>query len=104
MIKSKKGFEMAISTLVLLILGIAVLIGLILFFRKGLGDFDKGTKPFLENSEAVIAKKNCEAACIAENKFIFCCKNYTVNNQQILCNDSRFELDCSALSCDGFAC
>ena len=104
MIKDKRGLEIAISTLVLLILGIAVLIGLILFFRKGLSNFDNGTKPFLENSEAVVVKEACEAACKAGNRFSFCCKNYTVDDQQILCNDSRLEVDCSALSCEGFRC
>lgn len=101
--ENKKGLEMAISTIVLLIIGLAVLIGLILLLRNGILGFNQGTKPFLENAEASAVKSACELACNSENKLTYCCGNFTVSNKKIKCADGRLEVGCG-LSCEGFAC
>ena len=101
--KDKKGLELAISTIILLVIGLAVLIGLVLLVRNGIIGFNEGTKPFLESSGASAVRSACELACNTENSLTYCCGNFTVGSEKIRCADSRLEIGCE-LSCDGFIC
>lgn len=100
----KKGFELAISTIVLLVIGLAVLIALILLLQRGIGGFNSGTEPFLENAEASAVKSACQLACNTENSFTYCCGNFTVSNEEIRCDDSRLGVSCSKLNCAAVSC
>ena len=99
----KKGIEIAVSTLVIMIISIAVLIGLFFLFKENFLIFKDKTGSFLETSEGVAAKQACEIACRAESKLNYCCDEHRVKREEIKCNDERLEVDCS-LNCEGFDC
>ena len=100
----RRGFEIAISTIVLLVIGIAVLIALFLLVREGIISFGRGTDPLLRSSAVSGFREACNIACNAEDKLTFCCQELTVDELTLKCFDSRLEvdcaLDCSAVSCD----
>ncbi len=100
---NRRGFELAISTLILLILGIVVLIGLVVFLQGGFGRLKSTSEPFLSTAETSAVREACRLACQGNDKLSYCCKNVTVGKEKILCSDSRLELDCS-LDCSGFSC
>ena len=100
----KKGLEFAISTIVLLVISLAVLIGLIFLIRGGFISFDRGTGPFLRASGASAAREACGIACRAGDVNTFCCHNFSVGDEEVLCIDSRLNVDCTidcGFDCDG---
>ncbi len=99
----KKGFELAISTFVIFIMGLAVLIGLILFLRGGFENLESGTAPFLETAEGTMIKESCELLCISRDKIGYCCKKFDYNESNLSCEDSRLEVECN-LDCTEFVC
>ena len=54
---------MAISTLILLILGILILIGLAYVLTGGFVKFQGTTQPFIDTSTASAVKQGCSLAC-----------------------------------------
>jgi len=98
-----KGIQLAISTLVLLVLGVLVLIGLIFMLTGGFKNFQKTTQPLLEGTQAAAIKESCNIACASENKLTYCCEEFDFQGQILKCEDSKLEADCS-LSCEGFSC
>ena len=100
---NKKGIELALSTLILMILGVLVLIGFAYMLTNGFTRFGESTKPFLQTAEGVAVKEACNIACGAGDKLTYCCRNFTISSEQILCTDSMLEPDCS-LTCVGFSC
>ena len=99
----KKGFELAISTIVIIIVSIAILIGLILILKGSFEDFESGTAPLLETTEGLTIRESCKLACSAENKINYCCKEFDYESEKISCEDSRLEISCD-LDCEGFVC
>ena len=99
---NKRGLELAISTIVLLVISIAVLIGLIFLIKSGFISFDRGTDSFLRASGAGAAREACGIACRAGDSATFCCHNFSVGDEEVLCVDSRLNVDC-AIDC-GFDC
>jgi hypothetical protein len=100
---NRKAFELAISTLVLLVIGIAVLIGLIYFVTGGFKTLKNSSQPFLDTTQSSSVKQACSFACSSEDKMTFCCKKYLIDKQNISCSDSRLEISC-ALNCKDFSC
>ncbi len=98
-----KGFELSISTIVILAIAILVLIGLAFIVARGFTSFNSGTKPFLDTSTATSVKQACTLACDNQDKLTYCCQSYEVDKQQIACNDNRLEVPCD-LVCEGFSC
>ncbi len=94
---------MAISTLILLILGILILIGLAYVLTGGFVKFQGTTQPFIDTSTASAVKQGCSLACTNSDRFTWCCKNYTLDGQKIGCGDVRLDVGCS-LKCEGFSC
>ena len=99
----KKGFELTISTIVIIIVSIAILIGLILILKGSFEDFESGTAPLLETTEGLTIRESCKLACSAENKINYCCKEFDYESEKISCEDSRLEISCD-LDCEGFVC
>ena len=104
---NKKGFEMAISTIIIIVLSIVVLIGLILFLSKGFGWFNSGVKPIANTVGFSAVREACNIACNAENSFVFCCETFSVDNKNLSCTDSRIDVscpsvldDCAAILCE----
>ena len=100
---NKKGLELTISTVVVIVISVSVLIGLIFILRGGFEEFQSGTKPILESIEGIAIKEACELSCSAENKINYCCKEFDYESEKISCRDSRLEIDCD-LDCEDFIC
>ena len=100
----KKALDLAISTLILIVLGILVLIGLAYVLTDGFSTLKSSTKPFLDTTQASSIKQACSIACTSEDRLTFCCRNYTIDSQDIKCFDSRLEINCNTLNCDNFNC
>jgi hypothetical protein len=101
---NRKSLELAISTFVIIVLGILVLIGLIYFVTDGFKSFRSSTNPFISAAEESGVKAACENACSNELKMTFCCVNHTVNDEIIKCNDSRLDINCQKIDCNTFSC
>lgn len=102
-IANRRGFELAISTLVIIVLGIFVLIGLVYAITGGLETFKSSSEPFLDTTQASSVKQACQLACQNQDKLTFCCNEYEASNQQLKCSDSRLEIDCE-FSCENYEC
>lgn len=100
---NRRGFELAIGTLVLLILGVMFLIGLIYILTDGFSTFSRSTNSFLDSSEASAVQGACRLACESQNRFTYCCREFKVNDANVTCSDARLEMNCP-LACDDFSC
>ncbi len=99
---NKKGFELAISTLILMIIGILVLIGLIIALNGGFDRFNKNTESIFDSTEGSAAKQACELSCAAEDLLGYCCNEYEISGKEYSCLDvpgNECELSCAAVSC-----
>ena len=100
---NKKGFEMAISTIVIIIISLFVLVGLLVMIRTGFLSLDKGTSPLLKASSSGAIREACLIACRAEDANTFCCSKFTIDKQNVLCTngtlDISCEIDCNAVVC-----
>jgi hypothetical protein len=97
--KNKKGFDLAISTLILLVLGIFVLIGFILILTMGWGNF-KEMVFGISGSEMANAQKVCELQCDLDNKYDFCCVNKTIESKGYSCDSEDLKGNCQ-INCEG---
>jgi hypothetical protein len=100
---NKKAFELTISTLILIILGVLVLIAIIMVVTGGFERFKGTTDAFTDSQEAAAVKQNCLNACQQESRIIYCCSEYEIDNRPVNCTDQRLELGCQ-LNCDDFEC
>lgn len=100
---NRKAIQLAISTLILIILGIAVLIGLIYFLTDGFKTLKSSTDPFLDTTTASAIKTACNLACDSSDKLTYCCEEYEIDDVKIKCKDSRLEVSCD-LNCQDFSC
>ena len=96
--KDKKSIQLAISTLILIILGIFVLIGLIFILVLGWDNFKMNISAIL-GSEVQQSRKLCKIQCGLESDYDYCCgdKEGMKCNDEILKTDC--ELDCSEVFC-----
>ncbi len=100
---NKKGFEMAITTLVAIALGVMVLIALALAFTGGFEKFwnmIKGYSP----SDIDAANNLCETQCNLGNGHDFCCEDKQLGKLKVKCLDERLDfickLDCLNVNCE----
>ncbi len=100
---NSKAMEMAISTLILIVIGILVLIGLTYALTGGFKSFTASSKPFMDTSKSTSIKQACSIACENNDKITFCCGNYTIDSKDIKCSDSRLEVSCG-IDCKNFNC
>ncbi len=101
-INDKRGLEMAISTIILLILGVFVLIGLISILVMGWGNFKMYIGAVL-GSDIAQAKKMCRIQCSLDNSYDYCCENKNVNGQSYTCQTEILKTDC-AMDCSNINC
>lgn len=94
---NKRGFELAVSTLVVLVLAILIIIALALAFTGGFGKFWNTMKGYLI-SDVDAAKKACENACRTQSSYDFCCVQRDVSfgkeKVNLTCVDSRLKVSC----------
>ena len=100
---NRKGFEMAISTVVMIIIGIAVLIGLILLVTKGFDFFSKGTEPIANAGSVEAVRQACQISCSAENSNAFCCTKFKLQGKDVFCSNKTVNVDCN-INCDNVIC
>lgn len=103
MVFGRKGLELAISTIVILVISLAVLIGMIFLIKSGFISFDEGTDPFLRASGASAARAACGIACRAGDAGTFCCQNFSIGREEVLCTNNSLSVDCS-LDCSAVVC
>lgn len=101
---SRRGMEMAVSTIVILAIAVLLLIGLVFFVTGGFARFKDTTKPFADTTESTAIREACRLACTAENYPSFCCTRHSFQDETILCTDARLDISCSAAQCDLVAC
>ncbi len=92
--KNKKGVELAISTIILLILGILVLIGLVSILVMGWGNFKMYMGAIL-GSDTAQAQKLCKIQCSLDNNYDYCCEEKAVKKETYTCKDEILKGDCS---------
>lgn len=99
-----RGFDIAITTIILIIIGVAVLIGLVFLVKNGFSFFKSGTEPLLKTQSLEGARQACGLVCRSENERAFCCESVGLNNEKLFCNDAALEvncnIDCSRVACD----
>lgn len=98
-----KGFELAISTIVLLALGMILLFALAYFVTDGFKSFRSSTDPLISTTEVAAVKQACNLACSSDDKFSYCCNKIKLNNEDTTCLDSRLEINCD-ISCAAYSC
>ena len=100
--QNKKGFEMAISTLVIIVLSIVVLIALILSFTIGWQKFWSIISGYFGNQVDDI-QKTCQAQCSLKNENAFCCESKLLKGEKITCLDERVKTECD-INCANVVC
>ena len=89
--------ELAISTIILLVIGIIVLIGLISILAMGWDDFSTSIKAAL-GSDTAKMKRQCTIYCSMDNVADYCTK-VKIGDVEYDCNDAAIKpADCS-LTC-----
>lgn len=91
LIGNKKGFEMAISTIILIILSLIVLIALILVFTKSTGTFSERISSLLGNSNIDSVKDSCNLLVNQNSAYEYCCVNKTIK----LSLNKKVEMPCN---------
>jgi hypothetical protein len=99
----KKGFELAISTVVIFVLGLLVLAGLIYAVNGGFKKFKGGSDPLLNSAEASAVRQACKLSCNSNDKISYCCKNVSIQGMTLKCDDSKLDLGCE-INCKDFSC
>lgn len=101
---NRKAFELTISTLILLVLGVVVLIALIIALTGGLDRFRGTTNSYLDTNQAIAIQQACEIACENDNPLAYCCTNYEINDEMLKCSNSTLQVPCNKINCDAITC
>ena len=72
LLKSKKGAEMTIGTIIIIILALVVLVFLIYSFMKGGGSLLDTLKNFISGPNVDTIKSSCLSVCTTQSTFAFC--------------------------------
>ena len=96
---NKKGFELAISTIILMVLGMLILIGLALLLTGQFKDFQEKIKGY-SGSDLDEVNGVCEYQCVAGHKESFCCEEKKLGKLKITCLDERVSSGCE-IDCGG---
>jgi hypothetical protein len=100
----RRGFELAISTLVLIIVGLLVLVGLIVLSRRGFDVLDRTREPVAASSEIVAIAAACNGFCAQANSALFCCRNFTLGGAIVRCVDEVTGATCAGIDCLSVTC
>ena len=98
--KNKKGFELGITTLILMIVGLFFLIIVVFLITDGFESFKVNTEPLLDTAQGGAFKQSCDIACKGGDKIGYCCKNISIYGKTFYCYDKSIELECS-IDCTG---
>ncbi len=96
--KGKKGFEMAISTIVLLILALILLIALITAFVATNKNFVETIKAYFSSSNVDTIKTQCNNLALSNGGYEYCCEEELIK----LSSKQEFEMTCLNASMQGW--
>jgi hypothetical protein len=91
--KDKRGQGMQINTVIMIVLGLALLIILILGFTVGWNKF----LPWLSTDNIQTVVTQCQVACTTNSQYGFCTQKRTVNDGE---TDIALDVTCAQLSSD----
>lgn len=101
---NSKGIDIAITTAILMVIGIVVLIGLIFFVKNGFAIFSAGTEPLLKTQSLEATRQACDLVCKSQNERAFCCEAIEFNEEEIFCTGEslnvKCNIDCSKVLCN----
>lgn len=99
MTPSKKAQNLSITTIILLVLGVFILIGLILATTMGWDEF-KSTVSAALGSDMAQAKRDCKIQCSTGNDFDFCESRTVGGTEYANCLvDELIPKDCTITTC-----
>lgn len=101
--RNKKGFEMAISTIIVIALGVILLAALSYMLTDGFKQFKNSSKPLWDTAESVSVKEACSLSCTAQDSYGYCCRKHKIENMNITCMDSRLGVECN-IKCENIKC
>lgn len=96
--KNKRGVQLATSTIILLILGLIILIGMVLFFTGTLDRFWNLIQEYY-GSEIDQITKICQTQCNLGNRYSYCCEEKSFEDEKIICLDERLYVTCD-INCE----
>ncbi len=101
---NKRGVEMGLSVIVLIVVALIVLTALVFLITKAFGLWNTSVGPISSTISVVAAKDACNLACTTEDKLTFCCSRFSLEDGQVLsCANPTLGVSCQ-LSCEGFVC
>ena len=98
--KNKKAMQLAISTLILIVLGILVLLAIIYAVTDGFDFLRSTTGAFLNSEQVKAAIQICQDACASQIPLTYCCQEFDYKEAKFKCTDSRLDLECPAINCE----
>lgn len=98
-LNSKRSFEMAITTLIVIVLGILVLIALALALTGGFDNLMRAIRGY-SGTDADNLVSICQSQCDLSQENSFCCEEKLLGKEKTNCQDERLKIDCS-LDCEG---
>lgn len=75
---NKRGFELALNTLVILILAVVVLVALVLFFTGNFESFSSKLQSFSSYSNVDQVKATCNTLSDTDSVYAYCCEKRNV--------------------------
>jgi hypothetical protein len=100
---NKRGFELAISTIVVIVIGMLVLVALILATRGAFESLESTSTAFGNTAQVAAIKEACNIACSTNDRLTYCCEDFETQDETIRCTDDRLEASCN-LDCSAFSC
>lgn len=101
---NKKGAEMTVGTLVIIVLAIILLVVLVIGFTTGWGNlWDKIKNWFGGGPNVDVIKQGCQLACSTNSKFDWCCRTREIRygdgtKKEVTCASMGENVNCGAIS------
>ena len=93
----KKGFELTINTIILIVLGILLLTGLLYLLFNQEKFFQDSLEEVSEKSNVDLIISNCNSLVDRESYFSYCCEK-----KDIVTDDEEFSLTCFEIKQESF--
>ncbi len=100
---NRRGFDIGLSTVIIIVISVIVLTGLIFLFTKGFNLWTTSIEPISDSASIGAVREACNLACTTEDKATFCCNKFSLNNNQVLCTNSTLGINCQ-ISCVTVSC
>jgi len=112
--KNKKGLELAVTTVIMIILSISILTLLVLFLNSQTGFLSRFFKAHSSESNVDLIISSCNSLALSESTYTYCCEKKEVSfgektpTQKLTCNEARLanwsssriqELSCASTPC-----